>query len=75
MEFCPSSLKEERKQKGKMTETLVRKVLRDVCLGLAYLHRHSIAHLDIKPGKTYSLSFKNSHHNSRKHLDLEINEI
>jgi len=49
MEFCPSSLKEERKQKGKMTETAVRKVLRDVCLGLAYLHRHSIAHLDIKP--------------------------
>ena len=50
MEFCPSSLKEERKQRGKFTETAVRKTLRDVCLGLAYLHRHSIAHLDIKPG-------------------------
>jgi len=49
MEFCPSSLKEERKQRGKFTESAVRKTLRDVCLGLAYLHRHSIAHLDIKP--------------------------
>jgi len=49
MEFCPSSLREERKVKQKFTENEVRKVLRDICLGLSYLHRHNIVHLDIKP--------------------------
>ena len=53
MEFCPSSLREERKTKQKFTESEVRRVLRDICLGLAYLHRHNIVHLDIKPGTIF----------------------
>lgn len=50
MEYCPSSLKEERKIKGHYTESEAKKVLRDVCLALSYLHRHNIVHLDVKPG-------------------------
>ncbi len=50
MEFCPSSLKVEQKNKIQFTENEVRKILRDVGRGLNYLHQHNIVHLDIKPG-------------------------
>jgi len=51
MEYCPKSLKEEMIEKGQFTEVELKKILRDICVGLSYLHRNDIVHLDIKPGK------------------------
>jgi len=58
MEYCPKSLKEEMKEKGRFSEEELKKILRDICMGLSYLHRSDIVHLDIKPeniliSKTY----------------------
>jgi len=50
MEYCPSSLKQERLEKGQYSESDIRKLLREVCLGLRYIHRQEVVHLDIKPG-------------------------
>ena len=51
MDYCPSSLTEERKKKrGRFGEVELKKILRDVCLGLSYLHKHNVVHLDVKPG-------------------------
>jgi len=55
MEYCPKSLKEEMKEKGRFSEEQLKKILRDICMGLSYLHRSDIVHLDIKPGKIQSL--------------------
>jgi len=49
MEYCPKSLKEEMIEKGQFTEVELKKILRDICVGLSYLHRNDIVHLDIKP--------------------------
>lgn len=49
MEYCPKSLKEEMKEKGRFSEEQLKKILRDICMGLSYLHRSDIVHLDIKP--------------------------
>lgn len=50
MEYCPESLKQEKKNKGYYTETELKKILRDLCIGLKYIHGKKIVHLDIKPG-------------------------
>lgn len=49
MEYCPMSLKGEITKKGRFSELELKKILRDVCLGLNYLHRNLIVHLDVKP--------------------------
>jgi len=50
MEYCPSSLSKERKQKGQLNELELKKLLKDICLGLEFLHKNDIVHWDVKPG-------------------------
>ncbi len=55
MELCKTSLRAFAKKKrncrnnGSLEEATIRKVMRDVCLGLLELHGKGIVHLDIKP--------------------------
>lgn len=49
------SLQAEYLQKGCFSETELKKILRDICVGLNYLHRNDIVHLDVKPGKYFVL--------------------
>jgi len=46
-------------EKGQFSEAELRKILRDICVGLGYLHRNDIVHLDIKPGKIKSKELLN----------------
>jgi len=49
MEYCPSTLsKQVKENEGALTETQLKKVVRDVALGLNFLHKNDIVHLDIK---------------------------
>jgi Serine/threonine protein kinase len=52
MEYCPLSLKQEKKLKGGYTEAELKRILRDICIGLKYIHSQQVVHLDIKPGKS-----------------------
>lgn len=53
MELCKESLRNHFKKKIQkeeyLTETEIKKIMRDVCLGLQELHSRGIVHLDIKP--------------------------
>lgn len=55
MELCKESLrsysKKRRTENGKydMSEEDIKRIMRDVCLGLNELHNKGIVHLDIKP--------------------------
>lgn len=50
MELCQCSLRAIIKENKKpMSEKKIRKIMRDVCLGLKGLHKKQIVHLDIKP--------------------------
>ena len=52
MEFCKKSLRKYSKRNinsASVDEKFVKKVLRDVCLGLEVMHSKGIVHLDIKP--------------------------
>lgn len=54
MELCKESLRsyslKRRTSEGyDMNEDEVKKIMRDVCLGLSELHNQGIVHLDIKP--------------------------
>lgn len=50
MEYCPSNLKNIEQLDIKFSESMIRRVLRDICQGLRHLHKQKIVHLDIKPG-------------------------
>ena len=50
MEYCPSTLSNQVKYDGALTETQLKKVVRDVALGLNFLHKNDIVHLDVKTG-------------------------
>ena len=51
MELCRSSLQSQaRKARRPISEGKIRKIMRDICLGLKDLHSKKIVHLDIKPG-------------------------
>ena len=55
MELCKTSLrsysskKRDKKFRSKLDEKMMKKIMRDVCLGLEELHSRGIVHLDIKP--------------------------
>ena len=49
MEYCPSNLRNIEGLHIKFSESMIRQVLRDVCMGLKQLHKQKIVHLDIKP--------------------------
>ena len=51
MEYCPSNLRNIELKQTKFSESMIRQVLRDTCMGLKHLHQRKIVHLDIKPGK------------------------
>ena len=72
MEYCPKSLKEEMIEKGQFSEAELRKILRDICVGLSYLHRNDIVHLDIKPGK---IKVKGIIKYFRKYFDLKNKKV
>jgi len=50
MEYCPSTLSNQVKETGRLNESELKKVVRDVSLGLNFLHKNDIVHLDIKTG-------------------------
>ena len=50
MEYCPSSLKAKMNEEGPLKENEIKKVLRDMCVSLKYIHSQDVVHLDIKPG-------------------------
>ena len=56
MELCESSLL-EKYQLQYFTEEELKKVIRDICLGLNELHSKGIVHLDLKPGISSFLIF------------------
>jgi serine/threonine protein kinase len=51
MEHCQSNLKHLRNEHVKFSESMIRQIMRDICMGLRHLHKQRIVHLDIKPGK------------------------
>lgn len=51
MEYCPSTLTKQRTKKGQFSESELKNITRDICLGLSYLHRNNLVHLDVKTGK------------------------
>lgn len=55
MEYCPSNLRNIEGLHIKFSESMIRQVLRDVCMGLKQLHKQKIVHLDIKPGSYFRL--------------------
>lgn len=54
MEYCPSTLTKQRVEKGHFSENELKNIARDICLGLSYLHRNKLVHLDVKTGKRSS---------------------
>ncbi len=49
MEYCTASLKQYFSLKKKFTENEIRKILKEICQGLAFIHKHKCAHLGLKP--------------------------
>ena len=52
MELCKKSLRAyatKKREKDSLNEEIMRKIMRDVSLGLEELHSRGIVHLDIKP--------------------------
>ena len=60
MELCESSLL-EKYQLQYFTEEELKKVIRDICLGLNELHSKGIVHLDLKPGISSFFSYFRKH--------------
>ena len=62
MEYCPSTLSKQVKETGGLNESELKKVVRDVSLGLNFLHKNDIVHLDVKTGKFFEKTIHlNSH--------------
>jgi wee1-like protein kinase len=53
MEHCQSNLKALRQQHTRFSESMIRHIMRDICMGLRHLHNQKIVHLDIKPGNCF----------------------
>lgn len=52
MELCKKSLRvyaNKKRDRDNLNEDTMRRIMRDVCLGLEELHSRGIVHLDIKP--------------------------
>jgi len=49
MEHCQNNIRTMRSEKGKFSETTIRQIMRDICMGLKHLHSQRIVHLAIKP--------------------------
>ncbi len=58
MEYCPSTLSNQVKETGGLNEFELKKVVRDVSLGLNFLHKNGIVHLDVKTGNLIICLFK-----------------
>ncbi|CAG9311828.1 unnamed protein product [Blepharisma stoltei] len=59
MELCDCSLTRYVERNPPVTESLIRKIMRDICKGLKKLHAHNIIHMDIKSENIlYSFSGK-----------------
>lgn len=70
MEHCQSNLNALRHQYLKFSESMIRQIMRDICMGLKHLHKQRIVHLDIKPGNKFHQNFI-----LRKRFILENQEI
>ncbi len=71
MELCKTSLQkiaQSKRRKGVIiTEEEVKRIMRDVTLGLKGLHSRYIVHLDIKPGRSMLIS--------REHIGIVLREV
>jgi len=50
MEHCQNNIRTIRSEKGRFSESTIRQIMRDICMGLKHLHSQRIVHLAIKPG-------------------------
>ena len=57
MEHCLYSLNEMKKNQKYFSEIQIRKILKDICTGLKFIHNQKIVHLDIKPGLLLTIYF------------------
>lgn len=53
-ELCEASLAAIRKERGPQPEPVLREILLQIAVGLAYMHASNVAHLDIKPENVYA---------------------
>lgn len=53
-ELCTGSLEDVRRRKSALGEDAVRDILVQVATGLAFMHAHNMAHLDVKPDNIYT---------------------
>lgn len=49
MEHCQNNIRTIRSEKGRFSESTIRQIMRDICMGLKHLHSQRIVHLAIKP--------------------------
>jgi wee1-like protein kinase len=52
-ELCTGTLSDEIARTGRPTELRRYKLLREICLALAFIHRNNMVHLDIKPDNIF----------------------
>lgn len=56
MELCEGNLIQWKKSHGQPSESILIQILKEVLLGLQFLHGKKMVHLDLKPGKAWRLA-------------------
>jgi serine/threonine protein kinase len=57
MEYCEGNLIQFKQEKGHPSESILIQILKEVLLGLQFLHGKKMVHLDLKPGTLCLLFF------------------